>query len=107
MARATGAPTTQVAVAPSGHLRTWLRDPTYSRTSIRCPMLQPDPTQADRLDTIITRLGEWITEARERGWHGEVEGLEVSLAAAHDKRQRMVRVTNLGMPIVSRSAGDP
>ncbi len=63
-------------------------------------MLQPDPTQADRLDTIITSLGERIEEARERGWHGEVEGLEVSLAAARDKRQRMVRITNLGIPSV-------
>jgi hypothetical protein len=59
----------------------------HEHACIRCPMLQPDPTQADRLDTIITSLGERIEEARERGWYGEVEGLDVSLAAACDKRQ--------------------
>jgi hypothetical protein len=61
-------------------------------------MLQPDPTRADRLDAIIANLGERIVEARERGWHGEVEGLEASLAAASDKRQRMHRITSLEIP---------
>ena len=74
----------------------------HEHACIRCPMLQPDPTQADRLDTIITSLGERIEEARERSWRGEVEGLEVSLAAARDKRQRMVRITSLGIPTTRR-----
>jgi hypothetical protein len=74
----------------------------FGQRGIRCPVLQPDPTQADRLDAIITSLGERIEEARERGWNGEVEGLEVSLAAARDKRQRMVRITSLGIPSTRR-----
>lgn len=61
-------------------------------------MLQPDPAQADRLDAIITNLGERIAEARDRGWHGEVGALEVSLVAAREKRQRMRRLVTLGIP---------
>jgi hypothetical protein len=70
-------------------------------------MLQPDPTQADRLDAIITNLGERIVEARNRGWHGEVEGLEASLAAAREKRQRMRRLVTLGVPTQRTEVADP
>jgi hypothetical protein len=49
---------------------------------VRCPMLRPDPAQQHRLVEIIANLHERLTEARDRGWHSEIEGLEVSLAGA-------------------------
>lgn len=66
-------------------------------------MLQPDPAQGLRLAEIITNLHERLREARERGWLGEVEGLEVSLAGARQKLQHMRRLrlnsnVPLGMP---------
>ncbi len=55
-------------------------------------MLQPDPAQAMRLAEIITNLHERIREATERGWLGEVEGLQVSLAGARQKLQQMRKI---------------
>jgi hypothetical protein len=67
---------------------------------IRCPMLRPDPAQQHRLETIITSLRERIAEADERGWLGEAEGLQTSLAAAEQKliHMRRTATTNLGLP---------
>jgi hypothetical protein len=48
-------------------------------------MLQPDPAQAMRLAEIITNLHERVREATDRGWLGDVEGLQVSLAGACQK----------------------
>jgi hypothetical protein len=64
---------------------------------IRCPMLRPDPAQQQRLEDIIASLGERLSEAHERGWLGEVEGLQISLAAAEQKLLQMRRTAiNLG-----------
>jgi hypothetical protein len=52
-------------------------------------MLRPDPAQAQRLAEIITNLHDRIREATERGWLGEVEGLQASLAGARQKYQQM------------------
>jgi hypothetical protein len=48
-------------------------------------MLRPNPAQQHRLVEIIAILHERLTEARDRGWHGEIERLEVSLAGAERK----------------------
>ncbi|GAB4085029.1 tyrosine-type recombinase/integrase [Myceligenerans cantabricum] len=73
----------------------------HEHACIRCPMLRPDPAQHQRLETIIESLDERIAEAVERGWHGEVDGLRTSRAAAEQKLVQMQRTaTNLGMPIV-------
>lgn len=61
----------------------------FEHACLRCPALQPDPGQAMRLAEIITNLHERIREARDRGWLGEVEGLQVSLAGARQKLQQM------------------
>jgi hypothetical protein len=55
-------------------------------------MLQPGPAQAMRLAEIITNLHERVREATERGWLGEVEGLQVSLAGARQKLQQMRKI---------------
>lgn len=64
----------------------------HEHACLRCPVLQPDPGQAQRLVEIITNLHERIREATERGWLGEVEGLQVSLAGARQKLQQMRRI---------------
>lgn len=61
----------------------------FGQRDLRCPMLRPDPAQAQRLAEIIANLHERIGEATERGWLGEVEGLQVSLEGARQKYQQM------------------
>jgi hypothetical protein len=71
----------------------------HEHACVRCPMLRPDPAQQPRLEQIITNLGDRVTEANERGWLGEVDGLQASLAAAQLKLTQMRRTaTNLGLP---------
>jgi hypothetical protein len=48
-------------------------------------MLRIDPRQRHRLIEIIRNLAPRINEAKDNGWHGEVEGLTVSLNAAEKK----------------------
>jgi hypothetical protein len=64
-------------------------------------MLRPDPAQQQRLEEIIARLRERLTEANDRGWLGEVEGLQTSLTAAEQKTVQMRRTAvNLGLPTI-------
>ena len=69
-----------------------------SQACIRCPMLQPDPAQRGRLTEIIDNLKDRREEAEQRGWFGEIEGLDVSIAAAEAKLARMQSVVVLGIP---------
>ena len=57
----------------------------HEHACVRCPMLWPDPDQQPRLVEIRDNLTARITEAEREGWHGEVEGLRISLAGAHEK----------------------
>jgi hypothetical protein len=63
----------------------------HEHACVRCPMLRPDPAQLPRLLEIITNLEARIREATERGWLGEVEGLQVSLDGARQKLDQMQR----------------
>ncbi|HZC98922.1 MAG TPA: hypothetical protein VFA46_01620 [Actinomycetes bacterium] len=71
-------------------------------------MLHPDPLQEPRLLGIIANLQDRIAEATERGWLGEVEGLQVSLNAARQKLEQMRKllsqppVVPLGTPTIWR-----
>ena len=56
-----------------------------STPDIRCPLLRPDPAQRPRLAQIRDNLTARIGEAQREGWTGEAEGLQVSLAAAHQE----------------------
>jgi hypothetical protein len=68
-------------------------------------MLRVDPRARPRLAAIIANLRDRIDEARANGWLGEIQGLQVSLAAAAGKmaaldraaRRRSAPVT-LSMP---------
>jgi hypothetical protein len=63
-------------------------------------MLRVDPEQRARLADIIDNLQARHNEARDKGWLGEVQGLQVSLDAATNKLSRLDRNqrTHLGMP---------
>lgn len=64
----------------------------HEHACLRCPMLRPDPAQGVRLAEIIANLHERIKEATERGWLGEIEGLEISLAGARQKMEQIRRI---------------
>lgn len=73
-------------------------------------MLRVDPRQRQRLAEIIVNLRDRITEARENGWLGEIEGLQVSLDAAKAKMTSLAKAgqarasaTNLGIPTIRES----
>ena len=76
----------------------------HEHSCIRCPLLRPDPAQRARLVQIHDNLLDRIAEAHTEGWLGEVDGLNVSLAAARDKlaqldaRAARPRHVNIGMP---------
>jgi integrase len=70
----------------------------HEHACIRCAMLQPDPAQRGRLEEIIENLEERRTEAEQRGWLGELEGLDISILAAQQKLARMDTTIRLGMP---------
>lgn len=57
-----------------------------------------DPQQRPRLIEIIRNLRDRVTEARANGWHGEVEGLQVSLDAANAKLASLNRSRQDGRP---------
>lgn len=65
----------------------------HEHACIRCPMLRPDPHQLGRLVEIIDNLKARLSEAHDRGWLGEVDGLEASLAGAEQKLATMRRLS--------------
>ncbi|MGH3504585.1 MAG: tyrosine-type recombinase/integrase [Nocardioidaceae bacterium] len=77
----------------------------HEHACIRCSLLWPDPNQRPRLVEIRDNLIARIAEANREGWLGEVEGLQVSLAAAEDKltqldaRPRRSTTVDLPTPI--------
>ena len=80
----------------------------HEHACIRCSLLWPDPAQRDRLLEVRDNLIARIAEADREGWLGEVEGLQVSLAAAQDKltqldnrARRATAVVDLPTPTVS------
>ena len=76
----------------------------HEHACLRCPLLRPDPAQRDRLAGVCANLLDRISEAEREGWPGEVEGLNVSLAAARQKITQIDEMTthrtstDLGMP---------
>jgi hypothetical protein len=66
-------------------------------------MLWPEPSQRHRLIEIRDNLISRITEARQEGWLGEIEGLEVSLAGAEEKLVQMESRTVDPVPVELRN----
>ncbi len=66
----------------------------HEHACIRCPLLQPDPVQRQRLVDICDNLAARIAEAHREGWLGEVDGLNVSLAAARNKLAQLAELAS-------------
>ena len=83
----------------------------HEHSCLRCPLLRPSPDQRPRITEIRGNLLDRIAEARREGWHGEVEGLKVSLAGADaklaqlDQMARRAATAFLGMPAFGDIAG--
>jgi Phage integrase family len=84
----------------------------HEHSCIRCPLLRVDTAQRPRLAGIRDNLIARISEARQQGWAGEAEGLEVSLAAANAKLAqldgliaRRTAAIGLGLPAFGDIAG--
>jgi hypothetical protein len=76
----------------------------HEHSCIRCPLLRPDPAQRARLVQIHDNLLDRIAEAEQEGWLGDVDGLQISLAATRNKLAQLDAHTNhrasvpIGMP---------
>ena len=72
----------------------------------------PSPAQRLRIAEIRDNLSARIAEAEREGWHGEAEGLRISLAGAEDKlaqidrRSEPARPVAIGMPVFARICED-
>jgi integrase len=67
----------------------------------RCPVLHVDPRMLARLEEIEADLISRRKRAEDEGWHGEVEGLDLTLSFLRAKRtstQRFTRKAHLGLP---------
>ncbi len=87
--------------------RAWGSACDHEHACVRCSLLRPDPEALGRFIEIRDNIATRIQEARDNGWLGEVEGLEVSFLAAQDKIDRLSRLadqpnepTYLGLPRV-------
>lgn len=82
----------------------------HEHACVRCPVLRVDPRQRNRLAEIARNLTDRIEEAKQNGWLGEAQGLQISLKAAQDKLLSLDRAgsagggggvpTNLGIPAI-------
>lgn len=99
----------KVALGECG--RAYGTDCQHEHSCIRCPLLRVDPAQRPRLEEIRDNLTARSAEAEHEGWHGEAEGLRVSLAAAEEKltqldeRARRATTITLGIPSFREIAG--
>lgn len=82
----------------------------HEHACVRCSLLRAEPSQRGRLLEIRDNLLDRIAEAQREGWHGEVEGLEISLAGAEEKLTQLdaalkPSVIHLGLPTFGQIAG--
>ncbi|MGV9870162.1 tyrosine-type recombinase/integrase [Rhodococcus koreensis] len=82
----------------------------HEHACVRCSLLWAAPEQRPRLVEIRDNLIARIAEAEREGWHGEVEGLQISLAGAEDKlaqidnRTRNTTIVELGNPSLPKDS---
>ncbi|GAA0999580.1 hypothetical protein GCM10009551_069580 [Nocardiopsis tropica] len=74
----------------------------HEHACIRCPMLHVDPQMISRLTEIEADLQYRRQHAHDRGWLGEIEGIDLTLTylrdKLHDTQHRATRGTALGLP---------
>jgi len=68
-------------------------------------MLSVNPKMLPRLDEIEADLVARRQRATEEGWHGEIEGIDLTLSYLYGKRAQAQRAAaaspvSLGMPVV-------
>jgi hypothetical protein len=99
----------RVALGECG--RSYLSPCIHEHSCLRCPLLRPSPSQRTRIAAIRDNLLDRIAEAERERWHGEVEGLRVSLAGAETKLAQLNQIARradtiqLGIPTFSEVAG--
>jgi hypothetical protein len=71
----------------------------HEHACIRCPMLRMDPNQLPRLVLIEQDTHRLLDEARQKGWEGEVLGLETTLSHIEEKRAQAERISGTVQPI--------
>jgi site-specific recombinase XerD len=80
----------------------------HEHACIRCPVLHVDPRMLARLDEIEADLTSRRDTARKEGWHGEIEGLDLTLSllrAKRDHTRRFTSRTHLGLRLRARPPG--
>ncbi|MFI6789799.1 tyrosine-type recombinase/integrase [Nonomuraea sp. NPDC050383] len=73
----------------------------HEHACIRCPVLQGSPKMPARLDEIQEDLISRRQRAEAERWHGEIEGIDLTMSFLRDKRahtQRLTRRVHLGLP---------
>jgi hypothetical protein len=63
----------------------------HEHACLRCPVLQVDPKMIPRLNEIETDLLARRARAKAKGWLGEIEGIDLTLAFLRDKRTQSER----------------
>ena len=71
----------------------------HEHSCLRCSMHWPSPAQRPRIAEIRDNLIARIAEAEREGWHGEAEGLKISLAGARDKLAQIDRRSHPAGPV--------
>ncbi len=71
----------------------------HEHSCLRCSMHWPSPAQRPRIAEIRDNLIARIAEAEQEGWHGEAEGLKISLAGARDKLAQIDRRSTPAGPV--------
>jgi hypothetical protein len=71
----------------------------HEHSCLRCSMHWPSPAQRPRIAEIRDNLIARIAEAEREGWHGETEGLKISLAGARDKLAQIDRRSHPAGPV--------
>jgi site-specific recombinase XerD len=72
---------------------------------VRCPMLSINPKMLPRLDELEADLIDRRQRAADEGWHGEIEGIDLTLTFLRSKRDQAQRAAatgpiSLGLPAV-------
>lgn len=60
----------------------------FREACIRCPSLQVNPKMISRLDELETDLINRKQRAEQERWHGEIEGLDLTLDHLRRKRDQ-------------------
>jgi hypothetical protein len=77
----------------------------HEHACVRCPMLRVDPARRARLEELRDNLTQRLDEARQMNWHGEIDGIEQSLAHLAVKLEQLDRAVT--SPVTLLSAPQP